>query len=345
MTGIETEPTTDYLFVHFTGFERTPDDEQLYFALSHDGRTWHDLRAHGDPVLRSDQFDRGVRDPYIIREPHGTGFTIIATDLSIYHRNGWSSTRAHGSTRLVVWHSDDLIDWGEPWYPDVASAIPGAGCAWAPEAIWDEANEWYAVYFAVGADMNTAQLQPDEPDGSMNVYMTTTRDFHEFTTPVKWIDYTGYALDTTVIKANGHYYRASSTEGGIPLEVCDDLYATSIGHDTTGRADRWKGIATVASLFPEGNWFGKLEGPELFLRNRSDWRTVDGEPAPTWGLMCDQFREGKGYIMFSTTDLDDATGSAWQVDDIDFGTLVKRHGSILPITATEAERLRTRIAR
>lgn len=41
------EPTTAYLFVHFTGLEQSETDEQFYFALSRDGRHWRDLREAG----------------------------------------------------------------------------------------------------------------------------------------------------------------------------------------------------------------------------------------------------------------------------------------------------------
>lgn len=36
--------TEAYIFVHFIGDEKTPTDEQLYFALSRDGVHWQDLR-------------------------------------------------------------------------------------------------------------------------------------------------------------------------------------------------------------------------------------------------------------------------------------------------------------
>ena len=39
--------TEAYIFVHFIGDEKTPTDEQLYFALSRDGVHWQDLRPAG----------------------------------------------------------------------------------------------------------------------------------------------------------------------------------------------------------------------------------------------------------------------------------------------------------
>ena len=44
--------TEAYIFVHFIGDEKTPTDEQLYFALSRDGVHWQDLRPAGKPALQ-----------------------------------------------------------------------------------------------------------------------------------------------------------------------------------------------------------------------------------------------------------------------------------------------------
>lgn len=131
--------TQAYLFVHFIGEERNPTDEQLYFALSRDGVHWRDLRPAGSPALTWLGGEKGVRDPHIVRDPRG-GFHIVATDLSIYYRGGWGpndGATTNGSTGLVIWDSPDLVHWSEPRLVDVASKIPDAGMAWAPEANWD----------------------------------------------------------------------------------------------------------------------------------------------------------------------------------------------------------------
>lgn len=102
-----TPRTEAYLFVHFIGEERTPTDEQLYFALSRDGAHWHDLRPAGKPALEWLGGEKGTRDPHIVRDPRG-GFHIVATDLSIYHRGGWGpndGATTNGSTGLVIWDS------------------------------------------------------------------------------------------------------------------------------------------------------------------------------------------------------------------------------------------------
>ena len=47
---------------------------------------------------------------------------------------------------MVVWESEDLVNWSEPW---LADAVPeGAGCYWAPECIWDPEKNAFMVFDA-----------------------------------------------------------------------------------------------------------------------------------------------------------------------------------------------------
>ena len=136
------EETTAYLFGHFTG--EGIDEEQIYFASSRDGNFWTDLNDR-QPVLKSEIGMKGVRDPYIIRSHEGDKFYMLATDLSV-RLQGWSNATSRGSRNLVIWESTDLVNWSEPWLSEVA--VPGAGNAWAPEAIYDESTGEYVVFWA-----------------------------------------------------------------------------------------------------------------------------------------------------------------------------------------------------
>ncbi|KAA8833102.1 1,4-beta-xylanase [Bifidobacterium tissieri] len=336
-----------YLFAHFTGTEQTPDDEQIYFALSRDGLRWHDLRAYGDPVLRSPLGERGVRDPYIVREPDGRGAFLIATDLSIHHRGGdWATSDAkyHGSTSLVVWHSNDLAHWDEPWLLDVASSIPDAGYAWAPEAMWDERHGHYMLYWATLSE-------PDNTIGDpQNMYLATTTDFRSITTPVKWVDRERACIDVTMMRVGDWYYRASAGDGIIHIDRASNPYAVSVAprfSDETGDADSWSFVADLDAIFaPSFNDIcgGKprsheLEGPELFRFNPSD-AVVDGRSMP-FGLIADRHAEHDGYIAFRSADLASADATDWAYSDVDFGTLKKRHGTILPVSEQEYRALET----
>lgn len=323
------EETTAYMFAHFTGTEGRATDEQIYFAVSEDGVEWDDMRENGDPVLSSDIGDRGVRDPYIIRSPEGDTFYLIATDLSIYYRGGWGNAQATttGSTNLVVWQSNDLVNWSEPRLVDVAGDIPGAGCAWAPEAFYDEDTGNYVVYWATASD------ESNERGDRMNVYYATTRDFYTFSEPVLWIDRDNSVIDTTMIQVGDTYYRASG-DGQITIDKSNSIY------------DGWETIGTLSGIFDNSGYSGAmLEGPEFFKYNEDDWLLdEDGKPVETWGLMCDQYAQGLGYLPFRTTDIGDMSTDSWSTaSDIDFGVLKKRHGSILPITQEEYSRIRTEI--
>lgn len=116
------ESCTGYLFVHFTGEEKL--GEQIYFALSRDGLHWMDLN-NGNPVLLSDIGEKGVRDPFILRNPLNGRYVIIATDLRIEAGKGWKAAEEAGSRNLIVWESEDLIHWDGPFSHEVG--IPGAG--------------------------------------------------------------------------------------------------------------------------------------------------------------------------------------------------------------------------
>ena len=339
----EMPKTTDYLFAHFTGSERSAMDEQIYFATSRDALTFTDTRANGDPVLSlaQGQGDGGVRDPFVVRSPEGDRFYLIATDLSIFYRGGWGASQATvtGSKDLVVWESTDLVNWSEPRFVDVASTIPKAGMAWAPEAIWDDVTQQYYVYWATRADGNT------EIGNSVDMYYSTTRDFRTFTTPVKWIDRQNSIIDTTVIKVGDWYYRASG-DGEITIERSKKLDAvtTAATAKTTGTDQEWVLVGTLQSILSGSgtcaggtNYTGScLEGPEFFEYNEDD----RGATAELYGLFADQYAAGRGYVPFLTTDINSTSSSVWsKATGVDLGALKKRHGGILPITAKEYQRV------
>lgn len=317
------EKTVSYLFAHFTGTEGRQTDEQIYFATSEDGSRWMDMTANGSPALSSSIGEKGVRDPYLLRSPNGDKFYLIATDLSIYYRGGWGNAHAtvDGSTKLVIWESTDLIHWGEPRLADVASRIPGAGMAWAPEACYDPETGNYVVYWA------TASSESNHNGDVTNMYYATTRDFYTFSEPVLWIDRDHSIIDTTMIYDDtAKKYCRASGDGQITIEQSDSIY------------EGWEIIGTLSKIFNNNNYSGaKLEGPEFFEYCEDDWqKDGNGNPIRTWGLMCDQYSEGKGYLPFRSTNLADMTTASWSpASDVDFGSLKKRHGTILPITDAE----------
>jgi hypothetical protein len=337
-----TAPATEaYLFVHFIGDEQTPMDEQLYFALSHDGVHWHDLRPAGKPALTWLGGERGTRDPHIVRDPKG-GFHIVATDLSIHYRGGWGphdGATTNGSTGLVIWDSPDLADWSEPRLVDVASKIPGAGMAWAPEACWDpDLEQWIVFWATLVNNDDPGNPLTNELGNRTNMYYATTTDFRTFSDPVKWIDRRNVIIDTTMLRDNdGWWYRASK-DSEITIERTRNPYATTYEALRTDDENVWSFVGTLSDILGNGRYsWHYLEGPELFIYNDKDVKTINGRRM-RFGLMCDQFAEAKGYLPFRSADLASREPDDWAVaNDIDFGALKKRHGAILPITTAEYE--------
>ncbi|GAB3162294.1 hypothetical protein GCM10027059_14670 [Myceligenerans halotolerans] len=341
--------TTDYLFAHFTGPEHSHTDEQVYFATSRDGATFTDTRPHGSPVLsvEEDQGDGGVRDPFLVRSPEGDRFYLIATDLSIYHRGGWGNAQATttGSTKIAVWESTDLVSWSEPRLPDIAGPIPEAGMMWAPEAFWDEDTRQYYVYWATRSEPENTIGDP------VNMYIATTRDFVTFSTPHVWIDRDHSIIDTTMFKIGDWYYRASG-DGQITIEKSRsiDVPTISASAPTSGTENEWVLVGTLQSILggttescgTGRNYSGGcLEGPEFFRYNDDD----RGAAAELYGLIADQYAAGQGYLPFRTTNLGSTDAADWsKATDVDFGELRKRHGTILPITQREYDRVRYHFA-
>ncbi|WP_342548853.1 glycoside hydrolase family 43 protein [Paenibacillus sp. FSL P2-0089] len=298
-----------YLFAHFIGEQE--DGEQIYFAVSQDGLHWQDLN-HKQPVLYSTVGERGVRDPFLLRSGDGSCFYLLATDLSIYHRGGWTDSNATvtGSRSIIVWESPDLVKWSEPRRVEVAPKE--AGCAWAPEAIYDEEAEDYLVFWA------SSREAADGMGRGLHIYASKTQDFRTFTEAELFITRGEHqtVIDTTIIRAEGRYYRASG-DGHITIESSDHLLG------------EWKIISTLESL-GLGLTGKDVEGPEFFKFNHDE----------QWGLLVDQYATEQGYLPILTSNIGDTTGDCWRIpapEEYSFGQLKKRHGTILPITQSEYE--------
>jgi sucrose-6-phosphate hydrolase SacC (GH32 family) len=302
-----------YLLVHFTG--ETPDGEQIYFAASQDGYRFTDLNG-SRPVLTTTLGEKGVRDPSIVRSAAGDKFFILATDLRIASRKGWDAAMHRGSTSILIWESRDLVNWSAPRLVDIAGAIPQAGCAWAPEAIYDDTSGDYIVYWTT--------ISPADGQTKPRIYYSRTRDFIDFTPATLYIDRPGTVglIDTQIVKidtpgAKYRYVRASG-DGQITLEGSQAILGT------------W---TTLGDLRPIGLTGKDVEGPILFRMPQ----------AGQWGMWVDQYAKHGGYLALVTSDL--ARPEAFrrvEADKVSYGASKKRHGSILNISAQEYRRLLAR---
>ena len=293
-----------FLFVTFKG-EETPLSEQIYFATSRDGRDWTALNG-GEPVLVSTLGEKGVRDPYILRSHDGKKFYLIATDLSINLTPGWKRASEAGSRSILVWESADLVNWTQPRLVKVAP--DDAGCAWAPEAIYDEETGDYLVFWA----STTAR----DKFAKNRIWAARTRDFVTFGEPSVFIERPSSVIDTTIVRDGPAYYRFSKDEKfqAIAMETAAHL------------AGPWSDVPGFSLAK-----FTGCEGPELYQLEPAR----DGHPA-TWGLILDCYAMRLGYQPWTTQDL--ASGKFEPAQDFTF-PFKFRHGSVLPITADEFARL------
>lgn len=298
-----------FLFVTFRG-ERTPMSEQIYFAVSEDGRKWEGLKG-GEPTVVSQVGERGVRDPYLVRSPDGKKFFLIATDLSIHFNRSWGRAARNGSKCIVVSESEDLVKWSEPRLVKVAP--DDAGCTWAPEATFDEETGDYLVFWA--------STNASDRYSKFRIWAARTKDFITFTAPFIYIEHEAPVIDTTIVREGKVYYRFTKDEGAkaILMEKSDKL---------TGE---WQEVTEFSLRKMSG-----YEGPTLFPMS-----LPDSPGQAKWCLLLDYYSRGAGYKPFVTTDLSKAQFEPSAEMQFPF---LFRHGHVLPITNEEMARLKANFA-
>ena len=290
-----------YLMVHFIGEQI--DGEQIYFSVSQEGLYWHDLSIN--PILKSELGEKGVRDPFIIKCPNTGNYYLIATDLRIQAGKGWEVAQFAGSKDLIVWESIDLINWSEA--RAVTVAVDEAGCAWAPESIYDDEKQAFFVFWA-----SMVKLESDAVP-KQKMYSAYTKDFVTFTDAQIYAQADNHLIDMNIVYENGWYYRfvKDETTKLVKMDKAQTLHATE-----------WMDIEIKAL---DGRL---IEGPQTY-------QLPDGG----WCLIVDRFVEGKGYLPLVCTDLDQADFRVLTEDEYDFGKLKKRHGGVIRITNDEMNQL------
>lgn len=304
-----------YLFSYFTG-ENTSAGEQVYFALSqgNDPTRWRQLNS-GRPVLTSAIGTRGVRDPFILRSPQGDRFYQIATDLRMYGNGNWDQVQRTGSKSIVVWESTDLVTWSAPRLARVSPDT--AGNTWAPEAYYDEGLGQFVVFWA------SKLYSPNDPNHTGTTYnrmmYATTSDFRTFSAAQVWVDKGYSTIDSTLTKHNGTYYRFTKDERSSSQSACGKFILAEKSATILNRS-----YAFVADCIGN-NAIRQGEGPLVFKSNTEE----------RWYMFIDEYG-GRGYVPFTTTDL-----NTRQWTPVSSYTMPgrPRHGTVLPVTQAEYDRL------
>ncbi len=251
------EDYTAYLFSYFK-----TNDDTLHLAVSRDGMKWSPV-LNDEPIVRSTVGTGHIRDPFIIRGEDGY-FYLLGTD-------NWSSKY------IVTWNSTDLLGWKEQTLMPIMTDIPNADFTWAPQAVYDEQQQDYMIYYA-------SRLS----GGQMKMWMVRTKDFKQATTEPKVLfeASTGQdVLDADIHKIGDTYYM---------------YYKHGFTSIRRATSDKLAGPYTneTEDLVPIG-----VEGPSMFKLLHED----------KWILIYDYYLNGK-YGASYTTDLMNFTNIDNQVD-------------------------------
>lgn len=280
----------------------TKPEEAIRFALSPDGYRYVALNGNR-PVVSS----AAISETGGVRDPHilrgADGKTFYMVATDMVSANGWSSNRA-----MVLLRSTDLINWKSS-VVNIQKKYPGQETlqrVWAPQTIYDAKAGKYLVYFSL--------KYGNDPDKIYYAY--ANKDFTDLEGELKQLFVSptnGSFIDGDIVAKDGKFYLFFKTEGqgnGIKIAVSDKL--------TSGYVLQDQYVQQTTD---------PVEGAGTFKLNNSD----------DYILMYDVYTKGK-YQFTRTRDLQHFA----VVDNAVSMNFHPRHGTVLPITATEAARLAVR---
>ena len=289
-----------YLFTYFNS--NAPEDEQICYALSDDGYNYTPLN-NGFPVIESDTIalTQCVRDPHILRCEDGKTFYMVCTDMR--SSLGWSSNRG-----MVLLKSTDLINWQHSTvnFPTrYTKTWKNVIRVWAPETIYDRKAGKYMVFYS---------LRTSDADSFDRIYSQyANEDFTDLEGEPKWLFDAGNAtIDGDIVFNEAdqlyHLFYKQESGRGIYQAVAKNL------------TDRWQMLD------------GNVEQTKEAVEGVGVCKTIDGK---SWIIMYDCY--GAHHYQFCrSTDL--KTFQFVQNTETK-GKFTPRHGTIIPITQAEKERL------
>jgi hypothetical protein len=309
------EPFSGFLLAYFHN-GNAPGAEQIRFAVSEgpDPDRWIPL-DNARPILTSNVGERGARDPFVLWDASSGRYVVVATDLRTNPDGDWTRAVRRGSRSIVVWESVDLVHWSEPRL--VAVAPENAGNAWAPKAFWSDVEQSWKVFFAsalydAGDDRTVARHQ--------RILVAGTKNFSEFTTAEVYLDPGHDVIDATFLHWGDHVLRFTA----------DSLTADPDARSQFVSQEAGTGILStdfrVVARDVGAPHQRRAEGPAPFT-------SLDGRIA---FLLLDEF-DLHGYRLYSSTSPQTAS---WEPVSAALPPTV-RHGSVIPITASQRDALLT----
>ncbi|MFD1768616.1 glycoside hydrolase family 43 protein [Sphingobacterium suaedae] len=308
-----------YLLAYFKD-----ESHGLYFALSRDGYTFTDINS-GQPIIAGDSIaeQKGIRDPYIMRGMDGY-FYMAMTDLHIYAKQagyrttewerdgkefGWGNNK-----NIVLMKSKDLLHWSHALLR-VDQAFPGwedIGCAWAPQLFYEDTTGKMMIYFTLRFRNGLSQL------------------YYAFLDPT-------FSRLEAAPKLLFQYpkYNKAYIDGDI-TKVGDSYHLFYVSHDGTAGIKQAVSDSLRGGYQYDPAWYDPeehaCEAPHIWKRIGED----------KWVLMYDVYGITPHNFGFSeTTDFKTFTSigrfNEGKMKTTNFQS--PKHGSVIHLTKTEADRL------
>jgi sucrose-6-phosphate hydrolase SacC (GH32 family) len=287
LAQVDTSSQHFYLFTYFKNLEQ---DKGARLAVSSDGINWQ-IYNNEQPVFTPTLTNEHLcRDPYTYFDSTTGVFHIVWTD-------GWETKSIGYAT------SKDLKTWTTQTELPLGTKIPNCACMWAPEIFFDDIKDSFMVYWSTDVGVNGKRS-----------YYSLTKDFKNFSAPIKFFDPGYTVIDDDILKADeGKYYIFFKDE-----------------RDPAQAGTQAKNIHYVYGTKPEGPWSAV-----------SKWISTPGCEGPSAIKIGNEVRvyfdpytnPPSSYRMVKVTNLD-TTASPWPQGDIlktAAGNFLYNHGHIIEI--------------
>ncbi len=274
-------------------------DESIRFAVSKNGVNFHALN-NNLPVINS----QAISSSGGVRDPHilrgADGKTFYMVATDMVSAKGWDSNRA-----MVLLKSEDLINWKSS-IVNIQNRFKGNEDllrVWAPQTIFDEQKQKYMIYWSMKNGKNPDKIY----------YAYANAGFTDLETEPKQLFFhpgNQACIDGDIVHYQDKYYLFFKTEGsgaGIKIAISNNLTSGYILEDKYVQQTK-----------------DPVEGAGVFKLNNNK----------EYILMYDVYTKGK-YQFTKTTDFKNFSIIDQEIS-MDFHP---RHGTVLPITAQEMDRL------
>ena len=189
------ESSSAYLFAYFSNRGhggRKGEAAGLHLAWSEDGLKWTPLNGDRPFLVPEVGKDRLMRDPSICQGPDGT-FHMVWT--SSWHDRiiGYASSK-------------DLVNWSEQRAIPVMAHESECRNTWAPEVTYNPDDGLFYIYWAStipGRHSPIAGMEAKEKGLNHRIYLTTTKDWKEFSPARLWFNPDFSAIDAALLRVKG----------------------------------------------------------------------------------------------------------------------------------------------